>query len=164
MNRWQDGFVWARLWAVVLKEFVQMRRDRLTFAMMVGIPLMQLALFGFAINSDPRQLPLALRTAEYSTPVRSLVSALQISDYFVLVQVTASEAEANALLERGEVQFVLSIPPGFERALLRGEQPTVLLEADATDPAATANALAALAEINQLLKVGLDGQYWVDAK
>ncbi len=150
MSRWQGGFVWARLWAVVLKEFVQMRRDRLTFAMMVGIPLMQLALFGFAINSDPRQLPLALRTAEYSTPVRSLVSALQISDYFVLVQVTASEAEANSLLEHGEVQFVLSIPPGFERALLRGEQPTVLIEADATDPAATANALAALAEISQL--------------
>lgn len=153
MSRWHDSFVLARLWAVICKEFVQMRRDRLTFAMMVGIPLMQLALFGYAINSDPRQLPLALRAGELTTPVRSLISALQVSDYFALVAVTASEAEADQLLERGEVQFVLSVPAGFERALLRGERPAVLLEADATDPAATSNAIAALAEINRLALV-----------
>src|SRR5688572_20839146 len=135
-------FTWHRLWAVVLKEFVQMRRDRVTFGMMVGIPLLQLMLFGFAINSDPRHLPTALRMADQGPFARSLVAALKQSEYFAFVRDTQSEAEAAALLQRGEVQFVINIPEDFTRRLLRGERPMVLIEADATDPAATGPAIA----------------------
>ncbi|MCB1051415.1 MAG: ABC transporter permease [Acidobacteria bacterium] len=137
-------FSFARFWAMVRKEFVQMRRDRLTFAMMIGIPILQLTLFGFAINSDPKHLPLALRAAEQSAFTRSLIMALVNSDYFELVEVTDSEAEADQLLTHGSVQFVLDIPPNFSRDLVRGEKPALLLAVDATDPVATSNALAAL--------------------
>ncbi len=123
---------------MVLKEFIQMRRDRATFAMMVGIPLVQLVLFGFAINSDPKHLPAAIRAADQGPFARTLVAALRNSDYFVLVREAASEAEAQRLLQLGDVQFVINIPEDFSRKLLRGERPTVLIEADATDPAATA--------------------------
>src|SRR4051812_4268885 len=136
-------FTFHRLWAVVLKEFVQMRRDRVTFGMMVGIPLLQLTLFGFAINSDPRHLPTALRIADHGPFARSLVAALRQSDYFSVVREAATEAEAARLLQFGEVQFVINIPEDFSRQLLRGEKPTVLIEADATDPAATGPAIAA---------------------
>jgi ABC-2 type transport system permease protein len=140
----EPRFTFHRLWAVVLKEFIQMKRDRVTFAMMVGIPLMQLMLFGFAINSDPRHLPAAIRSADQGPFGRTLVQALRTSDYFVLVTETRTEAEAEQLIRLGEVQFVINIPGDFSRKLLRGEQPTVLVEADATDPAATGPALAAV--------------------
>ena len=140
-------FTFHRLWAIVLKEFIQMKRDRVTFAMMVGIPLMQLMLFGFAINSDPRHLPTALRAADQGPFARTLVAALKQSDYFQLVREAATEAEAQHLLQLGDVQFVINIPEDFSRKLLRGEQPTVLIEADATDPAATGPALAAVRAI-----------------
>jgi ABC-2 type transport system permease protein len=136
-------FTFHRLWAVVLKEFIQMRRDRVTFGMMVGIPLLQLMLFGFAINSDPRHLPTALRLADQGPYGRALVAALKQSEYFSLVREASSEAEAAALLQRGDVQFVINIPEDFTRRLLRGERPAVLIEADATDPAATGPAIAA---------------------
>lgn len=136
-------FTFHRLWAIVLKEFIQMKRDRVTFGMMVGIPLMQLMLFGFAINSDPKHLPTAIRAADQGPFARSLVAALKQSGYFQLVRETASEAEASRLLQLGEVQFVINLPPDFSRQLLRGERPTVLIEADATDPAASGPALAA---------------------
>jgi ABC-2 type transport system permease protein len=136
-------FTFHRLWAVVLKEFIQMRRDRVTFGMMVGIPLMQLLLFGFAINSDPRHLPTAIRMADQGPFARSLVAALRQSDYFAVVREAATEAETARLLQFGEVQFVINIPEDFSRRLLRGEHPTVLIEADATDPAATGPAIAA---------------------
>jgi ABC-2 type transport system permease protein len=132
-----------RFWAIVLKEFIQMKRDRVTFAMMVGIPLMQLMLFGFAINSDPRHLPTAIRAADQGPFARSLVAALKNSGYFTLVREAATEAEAHELLQLGEVQFVINIPEDFSRRLLRGERPRVLIEADATDPAATGPAVAA---------------------
>jgi ABC-2 type transport system permease protein len=132
-----------RLWAVVLKEFVQMRRDRVTFGMMVGIPLLQLMLFGFAINSDPRHLPTALRMADQGPFARALVTALKQSEYFAIVREAGTEVEAANLLQRGEVQFVINIPEDFTRRLLRGERPTVLIEADASDPAATGPAIAA---------------------
>ncbi|HTO03825.1 MAG TPA: ABC transporter permease [Opitutus sp.] len=140
-------FTFHRLWAVVLKEFVQMKRDRVTFGMMVGIPLMQLLLFGFAINSDPKHLPTAIRMADQGPFARTLVAALRNSDYFTLVRETASEEEARRLLEIGDVQFVINIPVDFSRRLLRGERPAVLIEADATDPAATGPALSALRAI-----------------
>ncbi|RFC49401.1 MAG: ABC-2 type transport system permease protein [Verrucomicrobia bacterium] len=136
-----------RLWAIVRKEFIQMRRDRVTFAMMVGIPLMQLMLFGFAINSDPKHLPTAILAADQGPFARTLVAALRHSDYFALTQEPATEAEAARLLQLGDVQFVINLPADFSRKLLRGEQPTVLIEADATDPAATGPAISAVRAI-----------------
>jgi ABC-2 type transport system permease protein len=136
-----------RFWAVVVKEFIQMRRDRLTFGMMAGIPLLQLILFGFAINLNPKHLPTAVLAADSGPFVRSLVWALRNSDYFAVTRLAASEAELRGLLQRGEVQFGVSIPADFERRLRRGERPAVLVEADATDPAATGYALAALAAL-----------------
>jgi ABC-2 type transport system permease protein len=140
-------FTFHRFWAIVLKEFIQMKRDRVTFAMMVGIPLMQLMLFGFAINSDPKHLPAAIRAADQGPFARTLVAALKNSGYFTLVREAATEAEARELLQLGEVQFVINIPEDFSRRLLRGERPRVLIEADATDPAATGPAIAAARSI-----------------
>ena len=140
-------FSFHRLWAVVLKEFIQMRRDRATFAMMVGVPLLQLTLFGFAINSDPKHLPTAILAADQGPFARTLVAALRHSDYFALTREAATESEAQRMLQLGEVQFVINIPEDFSRKLLRGEQPTVLIEADATDPAATGPALSAMRAI-----------------
>jgi len=140
---------WHRFWAMVSKEFVQMRRDRLTFAMMFGIPIMQMVLFGYAINSDPKHLPLAVVSADSSKYERTLVAAMQNSDYFQLVSRPQSEAEAQRLMDIGDVQFVLSIPEQFSRRLLRGERPALLLSADATDPAATSNALAAFRTLSE---------------
>ncbi len=120
-----------------------MRRDRVTFAMMIGIPILQMVLFGYAINSDPKHLPTAVLAADHGVFSRTLVAAMQNSAYFRLVRVATSEAEARELIDLGEVQFVLSIPEQFSRRLIRGERPALLLEADATDPAATSNAVAA---------------------
>src|SRR5512133_920529 len=100
----------ARFWAIVIKEFVQMRRDRVTFGMIVGIPVVQLMLFGYAINGDPKHLPTAVLLADSSQQGRSILSALKNSDYFRFVREVRSESEAEAALARGEVQFVVSIP------------------------------------------------------
>ncbi len=140
-------FAFHRFWAVVLKEFIQMRRDRVTFAMMVGIPLMQLTLFGFAINSDPKHLPAAVLSADQGPFARSLVSTLTHSDYFTVTREVRTEAEAMRLLQLGDVQFIINIPEDFSRRLLRGERPSVLVEADATDPAATGPALSAVSAV-----------------
>jgi ABC-2 type transport system permease protein len=140
-------FTFHRLWAIVLKEFIQMKRDRVTFGMMVGIPLMQLMMFGFAINSDPRHLPTAVRTADQGPFARTLIQALRTSDYFFLVREATTEEEAQRLLQLGDVQFVVNIPEDFSRKLLRGERPSVLIEADATDPAATGPALSAVSAL-----------------
>jgi ABC-2 type transport system permease protein len=142
-------FSLARIWAVLLKEFIQMRRDRLTFAMIVGIPVMQLVLFGYAINSDPKQLPMALLSADQSIFARDFVAAVENSGYFRVTHRTSSEAELDDLLARGAVQFALTIPSDFSRKIQRGEQPVLLMEADATDPAATSNAIAALMTLNR---------------
>jgi ABC-2 type transport system permease protein len=151
-------FTFHRLWAIVLKEFIQMRRDRVTFGMMIGIPLIQLMLFGFAINSDPRHLPTAVRCADPGPFARTLIAALRQSDYFAVVREAETEAEAARLLETGEVQFVINIPEDFSRRLIRGEKPTVLVEADATDPAATGPALNAVAALaNTVLNRDLRG-------
>jgi len=139
----------SRLGAVVLKEFIQMKRDRLTFGMMVGIPLLQLIVFGFAINSNPRNLPTGILAADHGPVGRTIAHALVNSGYFSLSHRITTEHEAHDLIEQGAVQFVLTIPEDFTRRLIRGETPDLLLEADATDPAATGNALAA---INQLVQ------------
>lgn len=137
-------FSLARLWAVMLKEFIQMRRDRPTLVLMLGIPLMQVILFGFAINSDPKHLPTAVVLSDNSEFVRTFVQGMQNSGYFQVTKRLTSERVANNLLASGDVLFVLNFPTDFTRRLLRGEQPNVLLEADATDPSATSNAVAAL--------------------
>jgi len=137
-------FSWARFWAMIVKEFIQMRRDRLTFGMMVGIPCMQLILFGFAINSDPKHLPAALLAADDGPMQRTMLNAIKNSTYFDFVRQVKTEAEGRELLARGEVQFVVNIPENFNRDTLRGVRPAILIEADATDPAATGNALGAL--------------------
>lgn len=138
------GFSAARMAAVFLKEFQQMLRDRLTFAMAVGIPVLQLVLFGYAINTDPKGLPTAVVAAESGPLTRSLVAALQNTGYFRITAQPASEAEGDALMAQGRVQFMVVVPPQFERSLLRGEQPALYVAVDATDPAASGNALAAL--------------------
>ncbi|MFZ2950233.1 MAG: ABC transporter permease [Desulfuromonadaceae bacterium] len=134
----------ARFWAIIIKEFVQMRRDRLTFGMIIGIPVVQLMLFGYAINGDPKHLPTAVLLADSSQQGRSLLFALKNSDYFRFVREVHTEAEADEALARAEVQFVVTIPENFSRNLLRGERPAILVEADATDPSATGNAIASL--------------------
>src|SRR5580692_7577745 len=103
-------FTFHRLWAVVMKEFIQMRRDRVTFGMMVGIPLLQLTLFGYAINSDPKNLPTALRLGDQGPFARTLVAEMRTSQYFAIVRVTDSEAEVERLLRLGEIQFAVNIP------------------------------------------------------
>jgi len=141
-KRWE--FSPARFWAIVLKEFIQMRRDRVTFGMMVGIPFIQLILFGYAINADPRYLPTAVILADNGPQGRTLLHAIQNSSYFKFVKQLKTESEGRDALARGEVQFVVNIPENFTRDLIRGDRPAVLVEADATDPAANGYALGAL--------------------
>jgi ABC-2 type transport system permease protein len=136
-----------RTLAVFIKEFQQMLRDRLTFAMAVGVPVLQLLLFGYAINTDPKGLPTVVVAADSGPLVRSLVASLQNTGYFRITHHAASEAEGEALLDSGEVQFMVAIPPQFSRALLRGDHPALLVSVDATDPAASGNAIAALATL-----------------
>ncbi len=147
-----------RFMAITGKEFIQMRRDRLTFAMMIGIPIIQLILFGYAINSDPRHLPLAILSGDNTQYSRAIVSGMQTSTYFDVDRFINSRAEANRLLELGEVQFVLTIPGQFGQKIERGERPTLLLEADATDPMATGNAVNSMKEIvNRAMEQELKG-------
>jgi ABC-2 type transport system permease protein len=134
----------ARLWAMVVKEFIQMSRDRLTFAMILGIPLMQLVVFGLVINTDPRHMPAAIVMADNGPQARTLLHGLKSSSYFDFKRVLESEEEGAQMLRRGQVQFVVSIPENFSRDLLRGDRPAVLVEADATDPTAISGGLAAL--------------------
>ncbi len=153
-----NHFSLARLWAMIVKEFIQMRRDRMTFGMMIGIPMMQLILFGFAINSDPKHLATAVLIADDGPQGRTLLHAIENSSYFEFVRVVHTEAEAHSMLARGEVQFVIDIPQSFTRDLLRGDKPSVLVEADATDPAATSNAIGSLRTlINSALQNDLKG-------
>jgi ABC-2 type transport system permease protein len=135
---------WSRWMGIITKEFIQLRRDRLTFGMVVGIPILQLILFGFAINADPKQLPTAVLDADHSVYARSIVQGLRNSGYFRIDHEVATEAQADELITQGAVQFVVTVPAQFGRALVRGEKPVLLIEADATDPSATGNAIAAL--------------------
>jgi ABC-2 type transport system permease protein len=151
MNRF--AFSGRRFWAIVVKEFIQMRRDRLTFGMMVGIPMIQLILFGYAINSDPKHLPTAVYSADQSVFSRTIVWGLRNSSYFDVTREAKNEADIQQMLARGQVQFAVEIPVDFSRKLLRGEKPGLLLEADATDPSAVGYAIAA---VNSLTTTLLD--------
>ncbi|HEX6704969.1 MAG TPA: ABC transporter permease [Albitalea sp.] len=143
------AFSLQRTLAIFIKEFQQMMRDRLTFAMAIGVPILQLVLFGYAINTDPKGLPTAIVSYDTGPMARSLVAALQNTGYFRVTRQADSEAQADALLETGEVQFMVAIPPDFSRRVVRGEKPAILVSVDATDPSASGNAIAALAQVAQ---------------
>ncbi len=142
-------FSFARFRAVLTKEFVQMRRDRITFAMMIGVPIMQLLLFGYAINTDPRNLPTLIEMVDESPMARAVVMGMESSGYFDVTGVVSSQAEGDFALRAGTANFVLVIPEGFERDLIRGRSPQILLDADASDPAAAAGAMGSLSGIVQ---------------
>ncbi len=144
-----SGFSLARWWAIVRKEFLQLKRDRVTFAMIVGIPILQMALFGYAINTDPKHLDTAIISGDNTDITRSFVWAMKNSKYFKFVGELPNEAAGREALARGKVLFVVNIPAGFTRQLLRHEHPSLLVEADATDPTAAANAIFALNGIVQ---------------
>ncbi|MDB5926335.1 MAG: ABC-type multidrug transport system, permease component [Betaproteobacteria bacterium] len=151
-------FSWLRFRALIVKEFIQMRRDRLTFAMIVGIPFFQLILFGYAINADPKHLPAAVLLGDYGPEGRSVLNAIANSGYFDVAREVRTEAEARTALSRGDVQFVINVPQNFGRDLLRGDRPAILVEADATDPGTTGNALGSLsAVLNTALQNDLKG-------
>jgi ABC-2 type transport system permease protein len=136
-----------RFFAIVIKEFIQMRRDRVTFAMMVGIPMIQLVLFGYAINSNPKHLPTAVYAADNSPFSRTLVWALRNSSYFDITCEAHGEAEIQELLAKNKIQFAITVPVDFSRKLLRGEKPDLLIEADATDPSAVGYASATISAL-----------------
>ena len=149
-------FSFSRIQAILIKELIQMKRDRLTFAMLLMIPIMQLILFGFVINNHPKHLPTAIYLQENTEITRSIISNMAQSDYFDIVadvntlnayRGTAPLQDTSSLLQSGKVNFVLTIPSGFSKAWVRGEKPSLLLEADATDPAAAAMAVAQISPI-----------------
>jgi ABC-2 type transport system permease protein len=142
------GF-WHRTYAMLIKEFIQLRRDRVSFIMIVMLPLMQLVLFGYAINTTPRNLPTAVLLQESSDVGRSILAALQNTQYFRVTHQLRDAAEFDRVLASGEVLFAIEIPANFERALRRGDRPALLIAADATDPVASGSALGALNQIVQ---------------
>jgi ABC-2 type transport system permease protein len=144
-----ERFSIARWWGVVRKEFLQLRRDRITFAMIIGVPLIQMTLFGFAINTDPKHLPTAVIAPDQSEFTRSFIAAMRNSDYFDVVATLPDEESGRRALVQGKVLFVLDIPVGFTRELVKGARPSLLVEADATDSVAVGTALGALPSIAQ---------------
>jgi ABC-2 type transport system permease protein len=156
--RLTDGFSISRWWGIVLKEFLQLRRDRLTFGMIIGIPLIQMTLFGFAINFDPKHLPAGIIAADQSEFTRSFVAAMRNSGYYEFIATYPDEQAAREALIQGKVLFVLSIPQGFTRELVKGNRPTLLVEADATDSVAVGGAVSALpALVDAVLRKDLTG-------
>ncbi|WP_309088960.1 ABC transporter permease [Phenylobacterium sp.] len=142
-----SGLSWDRVAAVMIKEFKQLTRDRVTYAMMLLLPVVQLTLFGYAINAEPRHLPTAVLAQEDSRYARAMVAALENSAYFDLVAQARSPGELDAMIRRGDVQFAVTIPGDFSRRVARGDEAQILVEADATDPSATGGAVAALSAL-----------------
>ena len=142
-GRRDPGFI-GRMWAMIVKEFVQMRRDRMTFATMLFVPILQLTLFGFAINTDPKDLPTAVLVRDDGPLTRAVLSAIKNTDYFDFKRQVRSADELDQLVRSGTVQFAIEIPASFERDVRRGDKPSVLVIADATDPVATGTAISAV--------------------
>src|SRR6516225_1869083 len=142
------GFV-RRSWAMLVKEFIQLRRDRVSFAMIIVIPLVQLTLFGYAINTTPRDLPTAVLLQEQTDLSRSILAALENTRYFKVTKLPRTEAEVDELLASGNVLFAIEIPANFERSVRRGDKPAMLVLADATDPVASGSALSTLGQVLQ---------------
>jgi ABC-2 type transport system permease protein len=153
------GF-WRRVGAMLLKELIQLRRDRVTMMTMISIPLLQLMLFGYAINTTPRDLPTAVLLQESSDIGRSILAALRNTKYFKVTRQLHDEAELDEALASGAVLFAVEIPANFERALRRGDMPALLVAADATDPVATGSAVAAL---SQIVQTALVNDRWIPA-
>ena len=151
-QRLPGGGFWRKTWAMLVKEFIQLKRDRVSFAMIIMIPLVQLMLFGYAINTNPRNLPTAVLMQESTDLSRSILAALENTKYFRVTQLPHSEAEVDALLASGTVLFAIEIPAKFERSVRRGDKPAMLVLADATDPVASGTALGAL---NMVLQTAL---------
>jgi ABC-2 type transport system permease protein len=145
-----SGFSFRRFLAVLRKEWIQVRRDPFTLRMIIALPVMQLFLFGYAINADPKHLPTGVLAVDHSQYERTLLAALKNTGYYDIRELS-SEAEAERGLADGELLFVVNIPPNFDRLVDRGEQPVVLMDADATDPTAIGNAAAALAALTSAL-------------
>src|SRR5262245_65069444 len=141
------GGFWRRTVAMLIKEFIQLKRDRVSFAMIIMIPLIQLILFGYAINTNPRNLPTAVLLQEQSDLGRSILRALETTRYFKITHQVHNEAEFDQVLASGSVLFAIEIPAGFERAVRRGDHPAILVAADATDPVASGSALSALSAV-----------------
>src|SRR5262244_1585474 len=141
-----EGF-WRKTWAMLVKEFIQLRRDRVSFAMIIMIPLVQLLLFGYAINTTPRHLPTAVLMQETSDLSRSILAAIENTKYFRVTELPHNEAEVDQLLASGKVLFAVEIPANFERSVRRGDKPAMLVIADATDPVASGSALGALTQV-----------------
>jgi ABC-2 type transport system permease protein len=139
-----SAFSWSRIAAIMVKEFIQMRRDRLTFAMIIGVPIVQLVLFGYAINTDPKHLPTAAVIADHGPLGRAILAGLELSGFFAITEGNPTEAQAREMLARGDVSYIVTIPNDFERTFVRGGRPQILVEADATDPAAAAGGIGAL--------------------
>ncbi len=137
----------GRLATLLRKESIQMRRDRVTFAMMLGVPLLQLLLFGFAINTDPKELPAALVAPTQDRFTRAMVTALELTGYYRFVAPASTEAEAEAMIARGDVAFVVTVPSDFGRKVERGDHPQILIEADATDPSVASGAISTLGTV-----------------
>ena len=150
-QRTGNGF-WRKTWAMLVKEFIQLKRDRVSFAMIIMIPLVQLLLFGYAINTTPRNLLTAVLMQESTDLSRSILAALENTNYFRVTELPHSEAEVDQLLASGKVLFAIEIPANFERSVRRGDKPAMLVLADATDPVASGTALGAL---NQVLQTSL---------
>jgi ABC-2 type transport system permease protein len=148
-RRRRDGGFWRKTWAMLVKEFIQLRRDRVSFVMIIMIPLMQLLLFGYAINTTPRNLPTAVLLQERSDVGRSILAALNNTGYFKVTALPSTEEELDRLLASGKILFGVEIPANFERSLRRGERPSMLVVADATDPVASSSALGALNRVVQ---------------
>ena len=146
------GGFWRKTWAMLVKEFIQFKRDRVSFAMIIMIPLVQLMLFGYAINTNPRNLPTAVLMQESTDLSRSILAALENTKYFRVTQLPHSEAEVDELLASGTVLFAIEIPAKFERSVRRGDRPAMLVIADATDPVASGTALGTL---NMVLQTAL---------
>ncbi|WP_319513643.1 ABC transporter permease [Cohaesibacter marisflavi] len=140
-------FSFSRLFALLAKEMTQMMRDRITFGMMIGIPLVQLALFGFAINTDPKQLPAALVTTSQDQFTRAIVSALEVTNYYRFDYVGISAKDADELMLEGKVSFIVTIPADLSKRVLRGDEPQILIEADASDPSASSGAVSTLSTV-----------------
>jgi ABC-2 type transport system permease protein len=138
--------MWQRIAAMIFKEVRQMVRDPGTVAMMFMFPIIQLVIFGYAINNDPRHLPLAIEVNDHSAFSRSIVSGLRQTSYFDVIELQGGFGEGERLLAEGKAQFVLTVPVDFARDLVRGERPELLLSVDATDPASTGPAVAAVNE------------------
>ena len=149
------GFSLKRLNAIFIKEFLQLRRDRMTFAMLVGIPLIQMLIFGYAINTNPKNLPTVTLVYDNSNFSRRVVSGMVNSKYFTIIAEAKSDEEVDRYLRNGEALFAVTIPPQFTRDLVKGKNPSILIEPDASDPTTVANALG---DINQIINSAVESE------